>query len=482
MRWIVMLAGGLLCLILGAAVGWVAGRFDWEKPVPVVREPQSPQESRLEYTPPEPPRMPVDVVAGNPMLRSLIRPTLHPVTEGVFAATGFALGNVGIIRGKTGLIVVDTTESPEAAGEIKKALGELGALPVRAIVYTHSHLDHVMGARGFQQEETALYANVRTPDFMQLQFTLLETFQRRARTFQAGQIDLDHAFPLPIDRKVVRGFGTADDLIPPTHLIEQRTALTLDGVSLELIPTAGETPDHLAVWLPDARVLFSGDLFYRSFPNLSTPMLEPRPVWSWVESIETFLTLKPLHLVPGHTDPVSGEAEVTQALTDYRDGIRFVHDETVARINAGVPVDQAVAEVALPAPLAQSPWLQEHYGRVSWSVRGLYQGYTGWYDGRGTSLNPLPPAYTAREVVNLAGGADKVLARAIELQQRQEWQQSAELTELVIAANPSDRLAYRIKAASMHQLAHQVNNLNNYGFMRSAYSVATAHAEASAQK
>ncbi len=60
----------------------------------------------------------------------------------------------------------------------------------------------------------------------------------------------------------------------------------------------------------------------------------------------------------------------------------------------------------LPERLASRKELRELYGRVNWAVRGIYQKEIGWYDGGGTGLNTLPPAYQAREIVRLAGGAD----------------------------------------------------------------------------
>jgi alkyl sulfatase BDS1-like metallo-beta-lactamase superfamily hydrolase len=237
------------------------------------------------------------------------------------------------------------------------------------------------------------------------------------------------------------------------------------------LATAGETEDHLAMWMPEDRILFAGDLYYHSFPNLSTPMLESRPVQGWIDSLDRFLELRPAYLVLGHTESLAGADLIAEHLTNYRDAIKYVHDETVRAINEGKTVDEAAAEIKLPDRLADQPYLRELYGRVSWSVRGIYHGYKGWYDGKGTGLDPLPPTFAARELVGLAGGSDKVLARAIELQGAGEHQLAAELCDTVIAANPDDRLAHRIKAESMRYLAFGKANLNCIGFYNSAFSM-----------
>jgi len=121
--------------------------------------------------------------------------------------------------------------------------------------------------------------------------------------------------------------------------------------------------------------------------------------------------------------------------------------------------------------LASMKQLEEGYGRVDWSVRGIYQGETGWYDGRGTQLNPLPPGYRARELIALAGGADKILARAIDLQKMGEHQLVCELCDVVLEANSEDKLAHIIKANSLEYLAYATGNLNMFGFYRSAASL-----------
>jgi alkyl sulfatase BDS1-like metallo-beta-lactamase superfamily hydrolase len=194
-------------------------------------------------------------------------------------------------------------------------------------------------------------------------------------------------------------------------------------------------------------------------------------VRGWVKSLESFIRLEPEHLVPCHTQALEGKVQIKEHLANYRDAILHVHNETVRCMNEGKTADEAVSEVRLSPQLAEKEYLRELYGRVGWSVRGIYRGYSGWYDGKGTGLNSLPPSYKAMELVRLAGGVDKVLARAIELQQKDEHQLCAELCDLVIEANPDEPLAHRIKAASMIHLAMGSRNLNSFGFYRSAYGL-----------
>lgn len=200
-------------------------------------------------------------------------------------------------------------------------------------------------------------------------------------------------------------------------------------------------------------------------------MLEGRPVKAWYESLDRMIAFGADYLVPGHSPAVVGRDEIRSALGHHSRAIKYVYDRTIRAINQELTVDEAVAAIRLPPELGDLPQLQEVYGRVDWAVRGIYRNLTGWYDGHGSGLTPLPPEYAARETVALAGGADKILARAIELQEAGEHQLTCELCDLVIRAHPADKTARAIKAVSLDNLAYLCGNLNMFGFYWSAASL-----------
>ena len=454
----------LILLLVGALV-WQVVSF--RTGGPVVREPSTPKESTLSYTPPPPPKVRMETLKHASDLRRLSTPKVEKVTESIYLASGFALGNVQMIVTDEGLVIIDTTESREAAREIFERFRKITVQPVRYVIYTHGHLDHVSGTPVFLEEGTEVIATRDLVEFMRKDFDALRPFHVRSRLNQAGQLEQEYSRKLPL-KPLFRGVEDFEALVWPTITFEKEYSFVLGGKVFELFHTAGETPDHLMVWLPQEQVLFCGDLYYPSFPNLSTPMLEPRPVKEWFESLDRMIEMKPEVLIPGHAQPVIGEGNVRDVLTHYSRAIRHVYEETVLCINEGRTEEEAVQRVRLPDELAGLPYLQELYGRVDWSVRGIYRGMTGWYDGRGTGLAPLPPAHCARETVMLAGGADKILARAIELQRDGEHQLACELCDIVIRANPDDRLARIVKAGSLEAMAYQGGNLNMFGFYRSA--------------
>jgi len=462
-------SGGMLA---GTALAAAVGCLSLWSPKLVVREPAVPGEAKLEYTPPPPPSFSVELLSKYiPILSTLIRPKVEKITDDIYVAMGYALGNVTMVITDEGLVLIDTTESEEAARKVLNDFRKITDKPIRYIIYTHFHPDHVRGTKVFYSEGVQIIAtreflnwiNGQDPELGNQHF-------HRSLDFLGGVAEPDYAFPLPVQSPYLGG-GRIPEILMPTITFEGNYSFTLGGKRFELFHTKGETEDHLAVWIPDEKALHVGDLYYPSIPCLTGLMLEARPVPGWINSLSRFIELKPDYLLLGHTKTLKGTDLIQEHLKNYREALKYMHDETVRAINAGKTVDEAVAQIKLPEPLADQPYLKGLYCRVDWVVRGLYHDYTGWYDGKGTSLNPLPPEYRSREIVALAGGADKILARAIELQKKGEYQLSAELCDIVIAANPKDKLAHIIKAYSLQYLAFGSNNLLCIGSYRSAYAV-----------
>jgi len=223
-----------------------------------------------------------------------------------------------------------------------------------------------------------------------------------------------------------------------------------------LVHAPGETNDQLFVWLPERRVLLPGDNVYKAFPNLYTIRgTLYRDVLEWARSVDAMRALRPEHLVPSHTRPVSGAAEIDEILTAYRDAIQFVHDQTIRGMNQGLTPDEIVERVELPPHLRQHPYLQELYGTVEWSVRSVYSGYLGWFDGDTATLSPASPEERAAGMVELAGGEAGLLAatRTAVAEGRYAW--AAELASALLRFDPNHDEAKRLKAQALRVLGHR---------------------------
>jgi alkyl sulfatase BDS1-like metallo-beta-lactamase superfamily hydrolase len=417
--------------------------------------------------------------AGREKLRAFgnqeFRKDVIAVADGVHVAVGYSMANAILIVGSGGTIIVDTTTKIDDAQAVRAEFAKISRAPVRAIIYTHSHPDHTGGA--------SVFAGADRPEIYSHQL-FVDRVPDLGRAGRDGGDQFGSTLPdaLYINGGTGTEFGRPSGpaamktgFLPPTRTFSNdRLALTIAGVRMELLHTPGETNDGVSVWLPDKRVLLTGDLFLKAFPNLyAVRGAAPRPVEQWVASLTKLIALRAEHVVPGHTRPVSGEANARVALTAYRDGIKSIFDQTMEGMKRGERPDELVAHVKLPPPLADSPYLQQYYGTVEWSVRAIYSDRLGWFDGNATHLFPLPEADRARRIVALAGGVAQTLSRARDALDAQDFRWAAELTDCVLAVDANNADAKRLKARALTELGERQTSANarNYYLSVAQYLV-----------
>jgi alkyl sulfatase BDS1-like metallo-beta-lactamase superfamily hydrolase len=166
---------------------------------------------------------------------------------------------------------------------------------------------------------------------------------------------------------------------------------------------------------------------------------------------------------------VLGGSAARAALTAYRDGIKSILDQTIQRMKRGERPDELVQHVRLPAALAENPYLQEFYGGVEWTVRGIYADRVGWFDGNATNLFPLAEKDHAAKLVRLIGGPDHVLARGREALAAHDFKWAAELADFVLANDSANIGAKRIKAEALIELGErQINAIARNYYLSSA--------------
>lgn len=393
-----------------------------------------------------------------------LRRDMVRVSGRVYTAVGYSPANISMIVGDSGVIFIDTGMAPPHAAQALADFRQITQLPVVAIIYTHGHGDHTGGAGVLAQGSTP---QVWARDGFGSEG---DAFASAGLTIQNVRGDRQGGFRLPPEQRINNGIALAfapprapaggsvfsgNQSLAPTHTFAgDRQTLEIAGVTLELAAAPGETEDQFYVWLPEERVLFSGDNFYGSWPNAYAIRGTPyRDVRSWANANDAMLREGAVALVPGHTRPILGEAEVAQALSDYRDAINFVFDKTIEGMNLGLTPDELVDYVRLPEHLASKPYLGEYYGNVEWAVRAIFQGYLGWFDGNPTNLFSLPPQDQARRMAALAGGPDALMqqARAALSQGDAVW--AAQLADHLIALDPQGQEQKLIKADALTFMA-----------------------------
>jgi alkyl sulfatase BDS1-like metallo-beta-lactamase superfamily hydrolase len=388
---------------------------------------------------------------------------IYKVAEGVYSAVGYGIANSIMLVGKDGVIIIDTMETKEAGREVWNDLQKLTRLPLKAIIYTHSHPDHIYGAEAFAEKNTPdIYAH-ETTDNNVTRFASETAPIIGARSMRMYGTYLDKKAMINVGIGPFLSFGPNSTLgyIPPTKTFRDRLNVNIAGIKMELIHAPGETDDMIYVWLPERKILMSGDNIYKSFPNLYTI----RGTWfrslkNWYRSVDIIRDLQPEYLVPSHGQPITGAALINRIATDYRDAIQFVHDQSLRGINQGMTPDELVEYVKLPAHLAQSPYLQEFYGKVSWSARSMFTGNLGWFSGDSADLQPLPPKEQAEMMAEISGGETKLLGYAKQHLDKGNYQAALQLSGYVIRLNPKNKKAREVRIKALIALGERESNAN----------------------
>ena len=383
------------------------------------------------------------------------------LTDRVFVACGYGVSTFSFVVGDTGIVAVDAGGAPGPSAEAIAELRRHTELPILGLVYTHGHIDHTHGAVAFVEENP------------EIQIWAIKPFGTEGRALARNHASIamrrslrQFGNLLPPEKKINTGVAPSvvagnapvgvvpEPRIRPQKRFETSATVRLGGVSLEVSHNPGETDDQVLVWFRQDRVAFAGDNMYRSWPNLyAIRGTQYRDVRDWCESIDRIRALEPTHLVMGHSLPISGAAETAEALEIYSRGLWHVYNATIEGMNAGKTPDELVAEVRLPDDLAGHPLLREYYGNISWSVRAIFSGVLGWFDGNPTSLNPLHPADRARRIADLAGGPEVLFAAAADALAGGEAQWTAELCDLLLALDFRVAEVRALKADALDALA-----------------------------
>lgn len=393
------------------------------------------------------------------------RKEIIEVTEGVHVAIGYGIANSILLEGSDGFIVVDTMESGEEAAAVNADFRAIvGSKPLKAIVYTHNHPDHTFGAAAFVQagEMPEIYAHVTTNQHLDALITEFRpVINRRSLRMYGFWLTGDALGNMGIGPFLGLREGSTLSILRPTKTFQLVLDDEIAGIKFRLEHAPGETDDQIFVWLPDKKTLLPGDNFYKAFPNLytirGTPYRNPR---KWADSLDRVRAIRPDFLVPSHTRPLAGADNIYGVLTDYRDAIRYVYDQTVRAMNQGLTPDEAADLIKLPPHLAASPYLQQFYGKPSWSARMVYGGSVGWFDGNPTSLQPLAPLEQALRMAQLAGGEDALGKSLQDAVAQADWQWALELSDHVLQLLPEDGDAKSARVKALTALGEAESNPN----------------------
>jgi glyoxylase-like metal-dependent hydrolase (beta-lactamase superfamily II) len=363
--------------------------------------------------------------------------------------------NSYLIVTSEGNVVVNTGMGFEAPRH-RRLFKAVDAGPVRYILLTQGHVDHVGGVDLFREEGTRVIAQRSNPA-CQADDARIAQFRAR-RSFVFFEDIIRTAM-----RSAAENAPDARQAKPtPDILFDDRFQFELGGIRFELLSVpGGETTDSVCIWLPDNAIAFTGNQFgplFPHFPNFYTIRGDKvRYALPYVESLERVLALRPEILITGHFEPIRGRELIDRELTRLRDAVLYVHDATVQGMNEGKDVFTLMREIGLPPELE----VGEGYGKVAWAVRVIWEGYGGWFQfGSTTELYAVPPASVHRDVVELAGGVEPVAARAQRRLTAGEPLEALHLVEMALGVEPSCRVALEVQRDALELLLERSGGEN----------------------
>jgi alkyl sulfatase BDS1-like metallo-beta-lactamase superfamily hydrolase len=347
-----------------------------------------------------------------------------------FGATGTAeidprtffvasFGNSIALRTGAGLVVVDTG-SPFTAPAVKDSIREWSSEPVETIVYTHGHIDHVMGAAVVASSATQVVSHENVPARFD-RYKLTAGYNAWINRRQFGVDDLEW----PIE------YRYPDVVYADTHTLET------GGETFELHHGKGETDDATWLWAPERELICCGDFFIWACPNAGNPQKVQRYPREWAIALREMAELGAKALLPGHGPPVVGAERVAAVLNDSAALLEDLVSQTLSLMNEGASLPEVMSRIRLPDELSK-PYLRPVYDEPGFIVHNLWRLYGGWFDGDPATLKPATPEEIAAEIAALAGGPKALADRAEALLNEGDAALAAHLVELALSVVPED--------------------------------------------
>ena len=377
-----------------------------------------------------------------------------------------------MVEGDNGNIIIDASDSTYEAKEIYKVFKQKNSNPIKAIIYTHNHGDHTFGAAYYlttQQERPKIIAHQTTDYYMQRILGIINPIISTRSTRMFGTA-------LPEDDVINVGIGKSLNVskspfgyVKPDTTFKDELKLNIAGINIELYHAPGETNDQLFVWLPNHKSLMPGDNIYKTFPNLYTIRgTTHRDVTGWISSLDHMRSFYPEYVFPSHTKPIIGFETISDTFIIYRDAIQFVHDQTVRLMNQGYYPDQIIELVDLPAAIKESPFLNEFYGTVRWSVKSIFNGYLGWFNGNPAELDPLSRKDEAQNFADLVGGEEALFLALTNAVNQNEMQWALELSDRLIALDFSISEVESLRRQALLYVGARSSNPNKRNYILSS--------------
>ena len=395
---------------------------------------------------------------------------LYEVVDGIYQVRGYDLSNVTFIKGDTGWIVVDPLISKETAAAAKKLIDEkLGILPVKAVVFTHSHADHFGGVRGIiSDEDVENGVEIIAPEGFVLEAVSENILAGNAMSRRASYM-FGSLLSKKADAQVGVGLGQTIStgslglMTPTIDVTETGQSVTIDGIEMQFIMALGaEAPSEFMFYMPKYKAFCQAEIINHTLHNMLTPRgakVRDGRVWSQYidEAVYTYGEKTEVSFGSHHW-PVWGKEAVIELWEDQRDLYRYIHDRTLHLANQGVTINEIPDQMNLPEGLAKNFANRDYYGTISHNSKSQYQLYFGYFDGNPANLDPLGVVEESAKYVEYMGGADAVIEKAKADFQNGEFRFAATALNHVVFADPNNQAAANLLADAYTQMGYMAES------------------------
>lgn len=395
----------------------------------------------------------------------LIEDGLFEVVPGIYQVRGYDLSVMSVVEGDTGVIVIDPLISSEtAAAAFSLYTAHRGERPVKAMIYTHSHVDHFGGVKGIITEEQVASGEVSViaPEGFMDAAIAENVFAGTAMTRRAGYmygaaLERGPAAQIGAGLGQTTSTGTISLIAPTVHITHTGQQLTVDGVEIEFQVTPGtEAPAEMNFYFPRHRALCTAENTSHTLHNILTIRgAVVRDAHAWAHYLTETISLRGEQLdvvFASHHWPTWGRERAVEFLAMQRDMYLYLHDQTLRLLNQGYTGAEIAERLEMP-PALEAQWhTHGYYGSVSHNVKAIYQRYMGWYDANPANLWPHPPEEVATRYLDAMGGREGALAVARDAWETGDYRWCAEVGKHLVFADGDDTEARNLLADALEQL------------------------------
>ncbi|MCX8564106.1 MBL fold metallo-hydrolase [Mycolicibacterium mucogenicum] len=396
---------------------------------------------------------------------------LYEVVPGIYQVRGLDLSNISFIEGDTGVIVIDPLISTEtAAAALALYRAHRGDREVRAVIYTHSHVDHFGGVLGVTSQADVDAGKVAiiapegfTEHAVQENVYAGTAMARRAGYMYGAALDRGPQGQVGCGLGQVGSTGEVALIVPTLDIVATGETHTVDGVEIEFQMAPGtEAPAEMHFYFPQFRALCMAENATHNLHNLLTlrgALVRDPHGWAGylTEAIDRYADRAEV-VFASHHWPTWGQDSIVEYLSVQRDLYAYLHDQTLRQLNQGYTGIEIAETFQMPPALEKAWHTHGYYGSVSHNVKAVYQRYMGWFDGNPGRLWQHPPEASAPRYVAAMGGIDRVVELAQAAFDEGDFRWAVTLLDHAIFTDDNHAAARELYADTLEQLAYGAEN------------------------